>query len=221
MMWDRRGRFPHRTRGRRATGRCLQGALSSFLARWGNRTRSTTTCSAPGSPSHSLSAYGITSIATHPTAGKVSNADGFTQRTALGDESHGVWEWTSYGTAKPDIKGSTYLWVSTSGQHKLGGFLNLRMKDGRIHGFSLPTLSSPAAPKGMSTAWPVDGALGKAHGETWFAWDTPTPVGSTASNVALIGDGGRHLYGTTYIQDAHKKWSYTWQAQLIKGAPLE
>ena len=35
MTWGRRGRFLHRKRSRLATGRCLQGALSSPSVRWG------------------------------------------------------------------------------------------------------------------------------------------------------------------------------------------
>ncbi len=167
-----------------------------------------------------LSAWGITSISTRPQQGQADapwNPRGFVQRTAHGLQAHATWDWTSFGMANDLGNDSTYVWVATSGGRKMGGVLDLRSRGGRIGGFSMPTFGPGASGKKIGAVWPIDGSQ---TGRALATWQTPTPIGSSAESLVTLADGGRHLFGTTTLKGPGKPWSYDWQAELIKGAPL-
>ncbi len=170
----------------------------------------------------SLAALGITSLSTRPQGtieGAAFNPHGFVQNTSSGPRPFATWDWISYGAAKPDLGGSTYVWVSTGSQRRSGGFLNLRESGGHLQGFTMPTVGAIAA-GAPGIVWPVDGSLTSAGGYRHVTWTTPSPVGTSTRTEVSFADGGQHLYGTTTVQAPNKTWSYNWQAQLIKGAPL-
>jgi hypothetical protein len=61
--------------------------------------------------------------------------------------------------------------------------------------------------------------IGGVKGDT-AQWKLPIS-GSKFQSTVRLAEGGKHLYGKTTIQKGAEESSYTWQAELIEGKPID